>query len=337
MNNIAIIADGDATIGMGHVVRCMSLAEEIRKLGQRVCFISKTEEGIQRIKDDGFDVFRIAERKEISSFIEKNQTKILIVDSYNVDNEFFSELKSKLEKLVYIDDVNAFDYNVDVVINYNASARKEDYLCCYSAEMLLGTQYALLRKPFQNVCKRDVKGEVQEILITSGSTDHFSTVPFLLKAIINDGYFTEKRINVVIGQGFKNSDLIRDISKGIENVILYENISDLSNLMLLADVAISAGGSTLYELCASGTPTLSYIIAGNQVKSVEALHKQGIIECLGWHNELSSEIVLEKIKALCNDVERRKELSEKMQETVDGKGAQRVARFIVEGTEEVES
>jgi len=347
---LAIRVDGGQSIGMGHVIRCLSLAQEIRKLGQNVLFISKFEEGIKKIKQSEFEVLRlinkksssfdgfdygdkselISETKEIIQFINKHGIKSLIVDSYNVDNEFFSSVRKKVKKLVYIDDLNAFDYDVDLIINYNANANLEDYSRINkSVKKLLGPEYVLVREQYRNINNQNIAKDVSEILITSGSTDYYSTIPFFLKAIVRETDFADTKLNVVIGQGFKNIDEIKVASRDRKNIILYEDVSDLSKLMISSDVAISSGGSTLYELCACGTPSLSYIIAQNQEKSAQALSKKGIIECLGWYHRLSTDVAVQKIKSLCIDFKRRKELSAKMQEVVDGNGARRAAEEIL--------
>jgi len=350
MYNIVFRADGGSNVGMGHIIRCLSLAEELRKAGQRVYFFSKKSEGIVRIKECGFEVVSLlnkedehsegfyygdkteleSEKKEIIDHIRDKKINILIVDSYNVTNEYFSEIKEKVDKLVYIDDINAFDYNVDVLINYSISAKEKDYKSSYkNRKLLLGPQYALIRKEFQNFPSREIAEEVSEIMITSGSTDYFSTIQFILEAVLKDDYLKSKKINVIIGKGFKNTESIAQIASNNPKVILHQNISDLSQIMLSSDIAISAGGSTLYELCACGTPALSYIIAENQTDSAQTMSKKGYIECLGWYNELSADEIVKKLKYLSRNYEKRKELSAKMQKLVDGKGAERVAEKIL--------
>lgn len=116
------------------------------------------------------------------------------------------------------------------------------------------------------------------------------------------------------------------------NVILHENVSRMSEIMLKSDMAISAGGSTLYELCACGTPTLAIVIADNQREMVDMMSSEGYIISLGWHGELADMELLQKIKLLCADYEKRVSLSKKMQKLVDGEGVRRIVEEIIKIT-----
>lgn len=335
MQVIAFLTNGGQGIGMGHIIRCCALGQELKKSGCKVFFFSALKEGINSLKKQGFDVecLKTVEpfnAKEVTGFIIEKKVDILVVDSYSVSQDYFNQMKKVVKRLVYIDDINAFDYNVDILINYSISAKKHDYKNLNrEIRILLGPQYALLRKQFQNIPFRKMNESVSRIMITSGAADKFDTIPLIIKAILEDDELKDKEINVIIGNSFNNTEIIKDFSSQNKNIILHQNISDLSDIMLSSDIAISAGGSTLYELCACGIPSLSYIIAGNQEKSAQALSEQGIIECMGWHNKLSTNMISKKIKELCNDYEKRKELSLKMQKLVDGRGAQRVAEEIV--------
>ncbi|GAE87810.1 hypothetical protein [Acetivibrio straminisolvens] len=106
----------------------------------------------------------------------------------------------------------------------------------------------------------------------------------------------------------------------------------MSEIMLKSDMAISAGGSTLYELCACGTPTLAIVIADNQREMVDMMSSEGYIISLGWHGELADMELLQKIKLLCADYEKRVSLSKKMQKLVDGEGVRRIVEEIIKIT-----
>ncbi|MGE5473231.1 MAG: UDP-2,4-diacetamido-2,4,6-trideoxy-beta-L-altropyranose hydrolase [Ignavibacteriales bacterium] len=334
MQAIAFRVDGGQGVGMGHIIRCSALGQELKRMGCEVFFISAVEEGINTLKEQGFEVLCLKTTEtnisETLNFINDKHADILIVDSYNVSQDYFDKLKKDIRKLVYIDDVNAFNYNIDILINYSMNTKEIDYKNLDKrVKLLLGPRYAILREQYQNIPSRKVRENVSEIMLTSGATDNFNTIPLFLKAILDDNQLSSKKIHVVIGNSFNNTEVIKDIALKNRNIILHQNVSDLSNIMLSSDLAISAGGSTLYELCACGMPALSYIIAKNQEKSVQALNKEGIIECLGWYEKLTTNIIAEKIKSICINYKKRQELSLKMQSLVDGKGAKRAAEEII--------
>ncbi|HHV28947.1 UDP-2,4-diacetamido-2,4,6-trideoxy-beta-L-altropyranose hydrolase [Acetivibrio mesophilus] len=350
MLNIGIRVDGSANIGMGHIMRCLSLAKGFRNAGANVFFLSRFEQGISRIRQDEFEVIEMPHRegrhsegffygdiselgedaKEIICQIKALNLDVLIIDSYNVSREFFLKLKPHVKKLCYIDDVNKFVYPVDVLLNGNITATAFNYTKFSSDElMLLGLKYNLIRDEFKDLPGRIINRDVQEILITTGGADPFNLSLRLADIILSEEEFKDIRINIVVGSGFTNVDNLRELCGKNTNVILHENVSRMSELMLKSDIAISAGGSTLYELCACGTPTLAIVIADNQREMVDMMSSEGYIISLGWHEELSDRELLQKIKLLCGDYNKRASLSRKMQKLVDGEGVRRVVEEIM--------
>lgn len=351
MINIGIRADGSVSIGMGHIMRCLSLAKGFRNGGCQVYFISKYKEGIARIREEDFEVVKLGdydftspavgffygdeaelqkETDEIISCIKKYSIDLMFIDSYNVNQEYFLNLKPFLKKLCYIDDVNRFVYPVDVLINGNITG---ETLCyekyCQDEVLLLGLRYNFIRSEFKGLPKREVNEEVREIMITVGGADPYDLSTRLASFILSDKELKKLKTNIVVGDGFNNKEKLRILSKDNKNIILHENVSRMSNIMLNCDLAISAGGSTLYELCACGTPTLAVIVADNQQDIVKTLSDRGYIECLGWYNDLSDTKLDNKIKSFCNDYYKRKSTAEKMQKLVDGEGVKRVVQEIM--------
>ncbi len=353
MLNIGIRADGSKNIGMGHIMRCLSLAKGFRDAGANVYFLSRHEQGITKIRQNRFEVIEmpyqksgtpkgfsygdVSELKEdvqqIIAGIRAFNLDVLIIDSYNVTKEFFLELKPHVKKLCYIDDVNRFPYPVDILINGNITGTTLNYTK-YSDDqiMLLGLKYNLIRDEFKGLPERKINKDVREIMITTGGSDPFNLSLRLAEIILSDEEFKGVRLNIVVGSGFTDVDSLIGLCRNNKNVVLHENVSKMSEIMLRSDVAISAGGSTLYELCACGTPTLGMVIADNQIEIVDMLSAEGYITNLGWHSELSDRKVLDTLKLLCKDYDRRVSVSREMQKLVDGEGVRRVVEEIMKIT-----
>lgn len=344
MANIGFRADGGQGVGMGHVIRCLALADEFRKMGHKVFFFSRLQQGIERISREGFEVIRLNsdtadditldnllldEEKELTRIIEQIHIDYLIIDSYKVNEKYLLNLKKRVKKLTYIDDVNKFSYPADILVNYNKNAQELGYdnLPEYQLK-LLGSDYALIRKQFQNISPRQINREISEIMITSGGSDPYGICRLILDIVLNTEGVKDKKINVIIGSGLEIKKKIEEVIVNKPNVELYYNIEDISDIMLKSDIAISSGGSTLYELSACGTPTIAYIMADNQEGLVNCMQGDGYIESLGWYNRFTEKDLRSKILSLAGDFNRRKELSSKMQSLVDGKGAQRIAEAI---------
>ena len=240
-------------------------------------------------------------------------------------------LKNRVKKLIYIDDINKFPYSVDVLINYNINADEVGYGTAQKGQIrLLGTKYTLLRNQFQNVSLRQINKKINEIMITSGGSDPYGMCEKILNIALNTEEIKNKKINVIIGSSFENIKEIEKIAEISKNIVLHCNIEDISKIMLQSDIAISAGGSTLYELCACGTPTIAYIVADNQEGLVNCMQNKDYITSLGWHSDVDENDFQGKLLALVNDFERRNKLSCRMQKLVDGKGARRTAEAILD-------
>ncbi|QXM05182.1 UDP-2,4-diacetamido-2,4,6-trideoxy-beta-L-altropyranose hydrolase [Crassaminicella indica] len=349
MKTVAFRADGGQNVGMGHVMRCLSLAKEFRRNGYKVYFISKLTEGIKKIEEAGFEVIKLTSKGKISSkefyygdikelkkeaeemidFNKKYNIEILFIDTYNVTKEYFLSIKPYVTKLAYIDDVNKFVYPVDILINGNITGEYMDYKKYSEDEiMLLGPKYNLIRDEFRNLPEREINKEVKEIMITTGGSDPHNMSTKLLYMLLEDNKIGKLRFNVIVGNGFINKEELSKISKQNKNVVLYENVKRISEIMLRSDIAISSGGSTLYELCACGTPTMAFILADNQEFIVEKMDEYGYVKSLEWYNKIDKDIFLSKLKSLVFDYNLRQVISQKGQKLLDGNGASRVVKKV---------
>lgn len=285
---IFIRSDGGKDIGLGHVMRMLVLADELRKSSE-VIFIctdtpnNKFEAGIRKINESNFKVVKIRELNYVDEIIniqKKYNMDLLITDSYNVDEEYFIKLKQYFKVTGYVDDVNKCKMDVDFIINQNINAFDLNYdkTVNDNTKLFLGTKYSMLREEFRKSFKNKfINKEVKNILLTLGGMDNnYNTLKILDK--IAD---CRKAIHVVIGSAF-SQELVKKINnmkKIHKNIYTYEN-ANMSKLMLKCDIAISACGSTLYELCAMRIPAIGIILADNQKYVAEKMKSLGLLfEC----------------------------------------------------------
>jgi len=358
MSRIGIRADGGAGVGMGHVMRCMSLARNFNKNGHKVYFLSKLSAGIAVIEREGFSVARLSDDKEVIglnssidtlgldnelhvviNLLKRYEIDILIVDSYNVSEKHFISLKQHVDKLVYIDDENKLCIPADVIINGNLTAEYLGYRKYNNNQiLLLGPQYNLIREEFKDVPSRIINETVESVMITTGGSDSFNITKKLLEMLLKVDCFSNVKFNVLVGSGFTHVDNLVDLSKRNPGIRLFSNqgvnhfteiqYSSVSDLMLNSDIAISAGGSTLYEFAACGIPVLTFILAENQRFLVEKMSELGYLINLGWHHELDDMLVVNCLRLLIDDVDKRIEMSRRCQRLVDAGGAARVVRAL---------
>lgn len=295
MKIIGIRVDGSENIGLGHIMRMISLASYLKDKGNKIIFISKYEIGIRKIMESGFDFIKIKsekssinpgffygskdvledEVKDLSFVIQEKQIQTLIVDSYNITEEYFLKLKNCVERLVYIDDCNFFNYPVDVIVNGNLDAQNTIYNRYFdNTALLLGIEYNLLRSEFRNIRTiRNLKN-VSKILITVGGSDPFNITEKIINTCISNLNLKNYEYHVIVGGGFVNISELKKLSDIYSNIKLYFDTKEMKKLMLSSDIAISAGGSTLYELSACGTPTLTFAVAENQKNIVTAFENR---------------------------------------------------------------
>lgn len=354
MIKVCFRVDGGNNVGLGHVSRCLSLAQAFRRNGHEVFFISKLDEGITRIKNENFDVFPIRqdcsgsnstniaeEINKINHILRKAQLDVLIVDSYNVSHEYFLALRIFARRLVYIDDINLFPYPVDIVINGNITGKFLGYQKYNQGQrFLVGPEFNLIRTEFCNLLPRKVNVRVNEIMITTGGADTYNLTTKLLNILLQKQEYRNIRINILVGSGFTNCNDLERLRRSNSNIFLYANsvlpnppkniiYSNVSSIMLRSDLAISAGGSTLYEFAACGTPVLAIIIADNQERIVQKMDELGYLINLGWYDQLNDDNFLNTFKEAIDNYKKREEISHKGQKLVDGKGTERIVQFIM--------
>ena len=339
---ICVIAHGGKSTGMGHVVRCLALAQEFRRQGHAVFFISKYAQGIQKIQEQAFPVYRIAggdsaaggfffgdesalqdEWQQAKRVLQENRPDAVLLDSYNVTPWYFLELKKYTGYVAYIDDVNRFVYPVDMLINGTASALDMQYTK-YRAEeiLLLGLPYNLIREEFRDLPSPQIRGEICDILITTGSSDPHQVTQTLIGLLSAIPTTAACRLHAIVGAGFSNLDF-----PASPRLFLYPSPPQMSDIMRKCDIAISAGGSTLYELAACGIPTLAFAYADNQIPQMRALSRDGVLYDLGSYAGLDIQKLEKGIHFLRNPADRQV-LSAKLQNLVDGEGPSRVVKAI---------
>lgn len=328
MHQLVIRAEASEKIGLGHIKRCLTLARAIKGEDLLVQFAGTNHLTRQIAEDSGFPFIYIKDNRDFISFLEEELVSIVIIDNYDISEDELKMIKALIPVVAYVDDLCAFDYPVDIVINGNINAEYLPYPKPSSKKLLLGPKYNMISEVYSNLPMRKVSLMVEKIMITTGGTDNYNLTETLIHWIRGTEEFSSMELHVVIGSGFKNREVLKSLM--YTNVYLYENLNDLSGLMRIADMAISSSGSTLYELCASGVPTLSVIIADNQADIANHMNKNGLVKCMGWYHNLDKDIVVNEIKSLCDSYAKRADMIEKQQLLLDGKGVNRIVNEILE-------
>jgi UDP-2,4-diacetamido-2,4,6-trideoxy-beta-L-altropyranose hydrolase len=278
--NVYILTEAGKNIGFGHLMRMIAIYQAFEIKNIKPKFIINGDESVEEyLKETEYEIFNwIDNQKRLFDMIK--DADIAIIDSYLADLTLYEKI-SKLVKLpVYYDDNNRIEYPSGVVVNGNIHAKYLVYPKRDDINYLLGLEYLPLRKEFWEVPEKKIKENVESIMITFGGDDFRNMTPKVLK-LLAENYPNIKK-NVIIGKGFKN---IKEIEKASdENTVLnyFPDAQKMKEVMLESDIAISAGGQTLYELARVGVPTIAIIVAENQIGNVTKWQDLGFLENAGW-------------------------------------------------------
>lgn len=332
---IIIRADANEIIGTGHVMRCLSVADAFLSIGEKVLFITADHSSDRLIEGRGYESVCLEsnwaqmddEIDTLKVLIASKKADLMLTDSYYVTPDYFRNLTDHV-KQAYFDDMNTDKWDVDYLINYNVFAESMDY-SYYSGKnthLLLGPVFAPLRKEFIEIPPHVTYDRITDVMVSAGGADPEMITERIMEKVCPE--WPDVKFHFVVGALNPRINNIRKNAGG--NVVLHVNEQRMSELMKKCDIAISAAGSTLYELCSCGVPTITYTLADNQLIAAEHFDKQGIMlnagDCRSDDSFVDSVLCCLDI---LTDKEKRREYSYKMQSLVDGNGAERLARRLI--------
>ncbi len=255
-------------------------------------------------------------------------------DGYHFDTAYQRLIKESGHPLLVIDDMAHLErYAADIVLNQNLHAAALQYTCEADCRLLLGPRYVLLRREFieRQTFRRDIRASARRILITLGGVDPSNAIFRVLQALQKvEG--NDLEIRVVVGKSTSRHGQLEEIAdRSPFDTQLVIDPARMSDLMAWADLAISAGGSTCWELAFMGLPNVVVVLSDNQRPIAEHLEAEGVSVNLGWHENLRADELVRAVTSLLGNAGRRTEMARRGQALVDGKGAARVLRYLDDG------
>ena len=325
--------DANRQIGMGHLQRCLSLARAMLLKGLEVFFLIKDDEGAnERVGQYGFAFHNLQSNltlgedlQETLTYLGNGNFHILIADSYDFDHNYLSALRQGGYYVAFLDDLAQMGFPCQVVINGGVYAEELPYRSLNGdTQFLLGPKYILLREEFWNIPKRKIKSKIEKILVTVGGADPSNVTPTILNVLSTVS--SDFDVDVIIGPFFDNISEIESAGMRFERgqVQLVPSPTSVRDLMLGCDLAISGGGQTLYELAATGTPTIALKLADNQEGNLRGMTKAGVIGVIDKVNHL----MISVLNLSYGSLERRN-MSIAGQRLVSGGGAMTVTQLIL--------
>jgi UDP-2,4-diacetamido-2,4,6-trideoxy-beta-L-altropyranose hydrolase len=269
-NNVLIRVDGGAQIGLGHVVRCIALAQMLKDEFQ-VHFIVKEipESIIGNIISQGFEFTQIETEETFFKLLTGKE--IVVLDNYFFDTAYQKRIKEISDcKLVCIDDLHDKEFYADLIINHAPGVKPEDYQAQSYTKFALGLDYVLLRPSFIEAAKSERKiDKIEKVFICFGGSDIKNLTSTCLNLLVDEKRF--KKIIVVLGASFTYLEEVKKIAE-ISNVVeLYHAISEtkMLGLMKATDLAIVPSSGILLEAISAGC----LVISGGYVENQKFIYQ----------------------------------------------------------------
>lgn len=336
--SLLVRADVSTRMGAGHAMRCFALAKAWQNTGGCVTFaMAETIPGIEaRFRNNGVQVEHVAsnagsreDADETSNLARRNRAGWTVVDGYQFAPAYHRQLKDSGLRVLMVDDDGRFpEYCADFVLNQNLAANEQMYARRGSCtRLLLGTEYALLRPEFlAGAQSRETPPVARHLLVTMGGSDADNVTLKVMQALA--GVSRGLETTIVVGLGNPHSEQLGVLAGGLPQVRLERNPPDMASLMRRADMAVSAAGSTCWELAFLGVPMIVAVLATNQQGIAKVLAEGDVAVSLGWHANLSPSQISEAIEQLAGDSAHRLAMSKAGQKLVDGRGAERVVKVL---------
>ena len=329
-------ADASLEAGTGHLARALALAEAWKRHGGTAALLSSCDESWlrQRAESTGVDLVRLEESYPDPSDLETTLrfsaeigASWVALDGYGFDSEYQQAVRAAGVRLLVIDDVAHLSrYHAEILLNQNINAEEVAYNHDPDTTLLLGTAYALLRSEFlaRLEWSRKVSVDARKVLVTMGGSDSQNTTRKVIDALQEFAEF-DLEVQIAVGQFNPNlAALERAVQRSATKIKILTGVSRMSPLMAWADVAITAGGSTCWELAFMGLPAIILECADNQKAIARGMDEDGAAVNLGWHAHVGAEQIHEVLAELLSSPQRREQMALRGPGRVDGLGSDRV-------------
>lgn len=276
---VFIRADGSARIGLGHIMRCISLAHMLRDDFSIHFFAIEIPDSLKNeILQNGWNITEIAKESDFSNVLTGNE--IVVLDGYQFDSDYQKEIKKKGSKLVCIDDFHDQYFYADIVINHAPGLTEDEYQSESYTKYLLGPEYALLRPEFLNghpdEKKRNIE-TVKNIFVCFGGSDAKNLTTKVLSWIPSNGH----SVTTVLGNTFSHQEELKKVVDERQDLeIIVKNSLSAKEMKLeleRADLAIVPASGILFEVISTGLPAISGYYIDNQQGIYNGFKRLGCI------------------------------------------------------------
>lgn len=339
---IAFRLDANSSVATGHMYRCISIAKQCRKKGYECIFLLAEDECTEILRNAGFEYCVLNLKWDdwnygidiVKKCLQEKGAKCLVVDSYRVTEQFFSSLHKEVP-IFYLDDLCEKKYDLDAVLHYSEWEDEQIIANLYrntDVRVYSGMKYMPLRENFA-VSPFETEKKYQ-FLITTGGSDTYHITRKLLVAMLQDTRLKEEKICAVLGKMNLDSEEIRMLCNEHKNVTVLQNISNMDEVMRQSVFAVTAGGTSVYELMASGVPFVCFGFSDDQKYFGLRLENHGNASWAGDARDDADAVVqkiMQEFKSMLQlSAEGIQKVIQGNRRLIDGCGAERVCNIIIE-------
>lgn len=321
---IIIRSDASEVIGVGHLIRCLALADALYSRGSEITFAGNYSEIVKSlILKKRYKVYSLSasgsffdwehDSLQMRDILKESVYDSLVVDHYEIDIRWEAFLQPFVTKIMVIDDLANRPHICSILLDQNYHSNAADRyngLIPINCRTFFGPGYALLRSEFRAARKemRLRDGKIKRVLVSFGGSDPTKESIKTLEAfkMLNSCHLTA---DIIAGQANPNNQRIRELCKALPFTNYHEYVNNMAHYINIADLSIGAGGSTTWERIYLGLPSVNIIVAENQRDVTRELDKARVIRSLGWHEQVRAENIARELEFLDRNPQELMEIS----------------------------
>jgi UDP-2,4-diacetamido-2,4,6-trideoxy-beta-L-altropyranose hydrolase len=340
---LLVRADANRTIGMGHAMRCLALAQAWQDAGGEAVFaMAEPSPAIhERLLAEGIKVVLLGERpgsredaRATSDLANQHGVRWVVVDGYHFQSDYQRCMKDARLKVLFVDDAGkSGPYSADIVLNQNLHAGALMYSQRgRDTRLLLGASYILLRRDFTafREVHHPVRAVARKLLVSIGGSDPDNITAKVFEMLPGLEVTGWEAIAVVAENSPCFAGLAETIRIAALPIEIVQNAGDMAKLMRWADLAITAGGTTIWELAFMGVPAVAMTRGEHERLLLQAAAAQGVAIDVGPFQSVTPRELGRVVASLALDEARRLNMSAAGRTLVDGLGATRVVQAMGE-------
>jgi len=347
--NVLIRCDGSPEIGLGHIVRCLALADEFHDVHNcRITFaMRKGPLGIQMVEEKGYNVIIPQENgqsfdygKWLNDCVRKVDARAIVFDVRDgLTRSVVKELRNDGILIITIDDPEDKRLSADLAFYTPVPQVKRIDWTGFTGKLYVGWEWVILRKEFSEIKnKRAINNKssiinhqssIPKVLVTMGGSDPQGMTIKAVKALemLDDNFGAV----VVLGAGFQHKKQLDNLLSACKHRFdMQENVQNMAELMSQSDLAVASFGITAYELAAMGVPAIYLCLTEDHAESASAFVEAGMAICLGVFKYVNTEMIAKGVSNILNNKSLLSKLANNARKYIDGQGVARISHLMIE-------